>query len=323
MRNRLDLILKCACYALAALLVWQLAHIFLRVHLLAQVSVPQLPSLASNTQTNNAQPTTTRTNSPHPNTSTRLGSNTPAKSSSTNSEPPVKASSTNTNKLAGSPATATNRNTTAKTQLAEPGTNSVSAPSKATGSNTLASVNSGTNNATTRSHTAGENHAESASSTNSVSTNSSAALALSAKGTNARPHPAAVASNLPSSRAAARLAHTMPHGFRPPHRKSAKLAELPPAIQARIARITDSEILAPVIHPMPMALLGIAGDFAFLRASNGQTGLVKEGDKLGDLKLLRIGINRVLVEEGGQKKELTIFSGYGGKTLLPEQEKHP
>ena len=76
-----------------------------------------------------------------------------------------------------------------------------------------------------------------------------------------------------------------------------------------------------------MALLGIAGEFAFLRSASGQTGLVKEGDSLGDLKLLRIGINRVLVEQNGQKQELMIFSGYGGESLLPtntpNENNHP
>ena len=38
---------------------------------------------------------------------------------------------------------------------------------------------------------------------------------------------------------------------------------------------------------------------------------------LADLKLLRIGINRVLIEQDGQKKELMIFDGYGGDSLLP------
>jgi hypothetical protein len=94
--------------------------------------------------------------------------------------------------------------------------------------------------------------------------------------------------------------------------------ELPLPIRARVDRITESELLGQVMHPMPMGLLGIAGDVAFLRAANGQTGLVKEGDSLGGLKLLRIGINRVLVEDGGQKKELTIFSGLGGESLLPK-----
>ncbi|HXA44608.1 MAG TPA: hypothetical protein VNZ25_03805 [Candidatus Angelobacter sp.] len=105
--------------------------------------------------------------------------------------------------------------------------------------------------------------------------------------------------------------------FRPPGPGG---GDLPPAIKARISRITDSEILGPVMRPLPMALLGIAGDIAFLRTASGQTGLVKAGDSLGDLKLLQIGINRVLIEQDGQKKELTIFSGYGGDSLLPKQK---
>jgi len=92
--------------------------------------------------------------------------------------------------------------------------------------------------------------------------------------------------------------------------------DLPPAVQARISKITDSEILGPVMRPLPMALLGIAGDFAFLRSDSGQTGLVKPGDSLDDIKLLRIGVNRVLIEQNGQKKELTMFSGYGSDSLL-------
>jgi hypothetical protein len=100
--------------------------------------------------------------------------------------------------------------------------------------------------------------------------------------------------------------------------------ELPAGVQARVDKITDSEVLAPVIRPLPMALLGIAGKDAFLRAPNGQTGLVKEGEELGAVKLLRIGTNRVLVEQDGQKKELSIFSGYGGDPLVPAStEKAP
>jgi hypothetical protein len=49
---------------------------------------------------------------------------------------------------------------------------------------------------------------------------------------------------------------------------------------------------------------------------------VKAGDSLGDLKLLQIGVNRVLVEQDGQKKELTIFDGYGGDPLLPKQDEN-
>jgi hypothetical protein len=98
------------------------------------------------------------------------------------------------------------------------------------------------------------------------------------------------------------------------------LPELAPAIKARIDRIHESELLGQVIRPMPASLMGIAGNMAFLRSSTGQSGLVKEGDSLGDMKLVKIGLNRVLVEEGGQKKELMIFNGYGGESLLSKKE---
>ena len=96
--------------------------------------------------------------------------------------------------------------------------------------------------------------------------------------------------------------------------------KLPPDIQARVDKIVDSEIFAPVMRPLPMGLLGIAGDTAFLRTATGQTGLVKAGDSVGDLKLLQIGVNRVLVEQGGEKKELTMFDGYGGSSLLEKPD---
>ena len=98
-----------------------------------------------------------------------------------------------------------------------------------------------------------------------------------------------------------------------------RASKLPPENQTRVDKIVDSEIFAAVMHPLPMALMGIAGDVAFLRSATGQTGLVKTGDSLGEIKLLRIGINRVLVEVDGQKQELTIFEGYGGESLLPKQ----
>ena len=96
--------------------------------------------------------------------------------------------------------------------------------------------------------------------------------------------------------------------------------ELPPAIKARVERIIQSEILGMVMHPMPMALLGIAGDEAFIRSPEGQTGAVKEGAQLGTLKLLQIGTNRVLVEQAGEKKELMIFAGLGGDSLMPKEK---
>jgi hypothetical protein len=92
--------------------------------------------------------------------------------------------------------------------------------------------------------------------------------------------------------------------------------ELPPEIKKRVDRIVDSEILAPVNHPLPMALLGILGQDIILRAPDGQTGLVKEGGELGGVKVLRIGVNRALIEQEGEKKELSVFEGIGSETLL-------
>lgn len=146
----------------------------------------------------------------------------------------------------------------------------------------------------------------------------------SAKGTNALPRqdsqtkatnaPPSIKETNPASR-------RMNLGSRPGMED--RPSDLPPAVQARVERITQSEILGPVIRPLPMALLGIAGNHAVLRAPNGQTGLVREGEELGGVKLLRLGTNRVLVEHEGQTKELTVFSGFGSETLLPKGKENP
>jgi hypothetical protein len=109
-------------------------------------------------------------------------------------------------------------------------------------------------------------------------------------------------------------------GGMPGMRGGGKPADLSPEIKARVDRIYESEIFGMVMRPQPMALQGIAGNSAFLRSPSGQTGLVKEGDSLGEIKLLKIGINRVLVEQDGKKSELTIFEGYGSESLMPKDK---
>ena len=96
-----------------------------------------------------------------------------------------------------------------------------------------------------------------------------------------------------------------------------KKVTLPPEIKSHIDKIIESEIFGPIMHPMPMVLIGIVEEQAFIQATNGQTGPVKVGGEIGGIKLLRIGINRVLVEQGGEKKELTLFDGIGGESLMP------
>lgn len=94
---------------------------------------------------------------------------------------------------------------------------------------------------------------------------------------------------------------------------------MPVAVQERVDRITQSEILAPVMRPLPMALLGIGGKDAFIRGPTGQTSLLREGEEMGGIKLLKIGTNRVLIEHEGKKKELMIFSGFGSQTLVEKE----
>ena len=213
-------------------------------------------------------------------------------------QPPAKA----TNAIAGSVAVTNATNTVANAKpgkttantnevqaAAKPETNAVLKSAEARTTNptpTLVLTNSGTNVASNRA-------------TNQPPTNSVAGK----PGTNVAPVRAAGKSGPPPA--------MMPGAM-------AKLPELSPLVQARVDRITQSELLAPFIRPLPMALLGIAGRDAFLRAPNGQTGLVKEGDELGGVKLLKIGINRVLIEQAGESKELMIFSGLGGESLLPK-----
>jgi hypothetical protein len=148
--------------------------------------------------------------------------------------------------------------------------------------------------------------------TNSATATNTAASA----GTNSTPGTNTVASGKTNS---VSLARTRGPHLGPSRLMPGKKVDLPPAVQARVDRIVESEILGPFIRPMPMALLGIAGNDAFLRAPDGQSGMVKEGADLGSIKLLRIGINRVLVEENGEKKELMLFAGMGGDSLLPQE----
>lgn len=123
------------------------------------------------------------------------------------------------------------------------------------------------------------------------------------------PTPTATKTNEPAQKAT----NSPPRGTRS---SSAAPSDLPPVVQARVDKIVQSEILGQIVRPLPMALLGIAGKDAFLRGPDGQTGLVREGEELGAVKLLRIGTNRVLIEHEGQKKELTLFSGFGSESLI-------
>ena len=278
MRERAEQILKIVCVALAVLLLVQLVKAAVRMNPLSGVVVPQLPSLPADT-------------------------NAPAMAV----KAPIKAG-TNSVVLAVSSKT--------NLPLALADTNIISPPKIKSASNAapipVVAETIGTNSTATNVATAIVPNARVGLSNVVTETNISGGELARAGNTNSV---AVKKSGAKKSEMAVPPIGMMPPGMMPPGKKA---VSLPPDIQARVDRVTDSEILGPVIRPMPMALLGIAGNSAFLRSPSGQTGLVKEGDTLGEIKLLRIGVNRVLVEQDGQKKELMIFSGFGGESLLPK-----
>ena len=289
MLERSKWILKIACLMLAAVLLYQLVQIGIRLNPLTHVTVPDLPSLPAETA---SQPGPAAVFTAMPPVLAGKGSNSPVPSVGTNAPTSAVANGTNV-----APTNA----------LVQTGTNSPPPPK-------LAAV---------------ETNPPPPSAAASQPTNVPPMPVSAGPGTNQPPSAGtnSVASQSPSPRTVSAtpgpMAMGMPRGFNPNQRMMMSppgAVSLPPAIQARVDRIVESEILGPFIRPQPAALIGIAGDFAFVRAPTGQTGLVKEGDDLGGLKLLRIGTNRVLIEEQGQKKELMIFSGYGGESLLPKQD---
>ena len=284
MLDRSEPILKGICVALAGLLLFQIVRLVLRSDPLAHLNIPALPTLPPET---NAPAGGTGTNALVASGSGKAGTNA--------AHPGAQVAGAPTNSPSGR-------------ESGTAGTNDLHSVSAQKGTNSLLPI------ATTKTVTNSIAEPRSGSKeTNIVARPDSARTNLSATTSGTTNRGPGVSAGLPPQLAAM--------GMGPPGRPGAMTApELPLAIRARVDRITDSEILGPVMRPLPMALLGIAGNVAFLRAANGQTGVVKEGDNLGGLKLLQIGTNRVLVEEDGQKQELTIFSGYGGESLLPKQK---
>jgi hypothetical protein len=286
MLERSEPVLKVICAALVALLLFQVARLVVGRNPLGHLNIPAVPTLPPDT------------NAPAGGTGTNALAAPGAGKAGTNTVPSgVRLAGAATNALSGREPGSTGTNVPISL-AAQKGTNPPS-PTAAT--------NSGTNSTTEPRSGSKE--------TNTVARPDSARTNLSAAPADATSRGPGVSAGRPPEMALM--------GMAPSGRPGAMTApELPLPIRARIYQITDSEILGPIMRPLPMALLGIAGNVAFLRAANGQTGLIKEGDSLGGLKLVRIGTNRVLVEDDGQKKELTIFSGYGGESLLPKPKEN-
>jgi len=284
LRKYIEPALKTVCLALAILVLWDLVAMARCWSPFHGVKVPELPALTANTNTSSsaANPGMASVKGPSSKPATP---NTNAASSATNRPAAVAVVSTNSAVL---------------TNVAMASTN---APAVAT----------------TNADAHAIAHGEASAMTNAIATTTNIVAATNAVTAKTNIVAASIpAAPRPESHHSAGPPQMAGMGFNPfggggPGNSG---ADISPAMKARIGKIVDSEILGPVFHPLPMALLGIAGNVAFIRSANGQTGMVKEGDSLDDLKLLKIGINRILVEQAGEKKELTIFAGFGSDSLL-------
>jgi hypothetical protein len=278
--KHLLLICKVVTGVLALLLLLEIKNGWQRSRPLSDLVIPEVPHLAG-APTNQANASAVK---PTTNLTVQAkGSNATASGTSTNSKPIAATNKTETNG--------------ANEKIAITSTNSVSTTNAVVSTPTLISTNAG-----------------SVSNVLAVTNLVKGTNLTTGSGSNATNRVTGRSTNIPPPSVAS--ANMIRPGM--PGMPGGKGPELPPLIQARVDKITQSEILGSVVRPMPMGLLGVAGNYAFMRAANGQTGMIKEGEELGGLKLLKIGVNRVLIEQDGQKKELMIFSGFGSETLLPK-----
>jgi hypothetical protein len=310
MRERAGQILKIACIVFAALVVLQLARAIRRGNPLASLSIPAVPTLSTNAavvaeaKSTNAVASKvtakTGTNAPGSEAGKR-GTNIVLAVGSTNANAAVDDGKQGTNTVLNSEKVATNTVATSTPERVQ--TNAVPRADPVKIETNIISLLESTNTVTNVISGVG---------LGKPGTNLVVGSGSSKAGTNAVAQPALGKMPGIGGRPEMGMAGMPGAGKKPP--------ELSPETKARVFRIVDSEILGPVIRPQPMALLGLAGNMALLRSPSGQTGLVKEGDSLGELKLISIGINRVLVEHEGQKKEMMIFSGFGSESLLTNQK---
>jgi len=324
--ERSEAVFKILCAGLAALVLWQVVRALERSDPLAGASIPALPSLPGSTNLQ-AGAMGGKEGMLLPGTT-----NIPARAKGTNvnSEAPKAEIRTTTNIAAQAEGTHALAEGTAR------GTNAAPKKVSAQGTNVVAQATNTvarSANAVTR-----ENHrgTEAQRGTNAVARGTNAvaqgtnavaqATNVVAQGTNASvppPGPLESRKSTRSGRGPAMMNAGPFPGMPGMPGMPGQGPPLPPAVQARLDRIIESEILAPVMRPQPVALLGIVDRDAFLQAPNGQSGLLKEGEEMGGIKLLRLGINRALIEEAGEKKELTLFSGLGSESLLSKQTNSP
>ncbi len=319
MRDRIEQWLRIVVLILLGLIAWQVSQALFKANPLAKATIPAIPTLATNTPAGGA-----KTNQPPTGSNGVL-----AGKISTNGAALAGSNGTNGSKATNAMSAGTNVVAGTNLVLAPGPTNALPAGSNGPVARTVTNVETA---AVTASNQPGQMVAIKMAATNGAGPEATltSTQTVAVGGTNL---PAA-GTNGPGTNGVVKKSKKhvggpggmmmagggfpggFPGGMGGMGGPGGPASKLSPEAQARVDKIVNSEIFAPVFHPLPMALMGIAGDTAFLRGPDGQTGLVKEGDLLGQIKLLRIGINRVLVDQDGEKKELMIFDGYGGESLL-------
>ncbi len=131
----------------------------------------------------------------------------------------------------------------------------------------------------------------------------------------------------PESAAPANLprANEATGGGAPPSAAAAPQTDPPASLPERFKSIDACGMFGSVpVQKIVPTLIGMAGKYAILQTPDGAIGLVAEGGQQGDVKVIKIDINRALIEFEGKQQELTLFSGLGSSSLLPqEKDKKP
>ena len=107
--------------------------------------------------------------------------------------------------------------------------------------------------------------------------------------------------------------------------------ETEPTLRPVVAKVAESSLFGVAPPPPPPSpnqppkakapkLQGIAADFAILEIPGRGVHMIRLGDEEEGVKVLKLALNRVLIEVDGVKHELTIYSGFGSDPLLKPEE---
>ena len=72
--------------------------------------------------------------------------------------------------------------------------------------------------------------------------------------------------------------------------------------------------------PRQSVLIGIVGDMAIIQTGSGGSKTMSIGETYQNVKLLKLDINRALIEENGKTRELTLHSGIGSESLMQKKD---